>query len=396
MAIFNSLGSNYNFSFVLRSLIFRGKKRDKEELEEYLQKKYEGKVFLVYKGREAITLALELAKLPKDSFVAINGFTCFAVFEAIKNARLNIEYLDIEKNDLNFSADELERKLSKNKKIRAVIAQNTLGYPCKIEEISKICKKNNLVLIEDLAHSVGTIYSDGREAGKAGDFTILSFSQDKVIDAIMGGALIIRNSKFTSRQKIIAEQSNQKAPSFYPLLTFIIRKTYSVYVGRILHFIFKKINILSNPMASLSKGFVHGLSNYFASLALIQFKNLETQLEHRRKISVIYKNNLPDEMQIKNASANISRGTNLRFPILLKGRKKLVRFLKEYGFYISDIWYDSPVAPKKYLQITDYKNQCQVSEKISSEILNLPTHINVSQSDALKICQLINKWKKLQ
>lgn len=396
MAVFNSLGSNYNFDFVLKSLFFRRKKKDREELEEYLQKKYEGKVFLVYKGREAITLALELSKLPQGSYVAINGFTCFAVYEAIKNAGLKIEYLDISKDDLNFSPEELEEKLAQNPKIKAVIIQNTLGYPCKIGEISKICRKNNLILIEDLAHSVGTIYQDNSEAGTVGDFTVLSFSQDKIIDAITGGALIVGNSNYRNEHKKIDGSVNQTFFSFYPLLTFKIRKTYPFFIGKVLHFIFKKMNILSDPMASLQKGAIHNLPDYFASLALMQFKNLKSQLGHRRKISQIYKNNLPDEIQIKNARNNILTSTNLRFPIFIKERQKLIQYLKGKGVYISDIWYDSPIAPKKYIHLTDYKNQCLNSEKISSGILNLPTHINVSEKGALEICNIINLWMKSQ
>ena len=186
MSIFNSLGSNYDFKFVLRTLFTGG--RD-AELKSFLENKYKGRVSLVYKGRKAIELALK--NLPQG-FVAINGFTCFAVYDAVKKANLNIEYLDMEKGELNFSAKTLEQAVRKNPDIKAVIIQNTLGYPCDIESIIKICKENKITLIEDLAHSVGTKYENGMEAGSVGDFVVLSFSQDKIIDSVSGGALIER------------------------------------------------------------------------------------------------------------------------------------------------------------------------------------------------------------
>ena len=195
MAIFNSLGSNYNFEFVLRSLFTKDAGKSRAALLGLLRKKYSGDVVLTYKGREALTLCLELSKLPKESVVAINGFTCVAVYKAVEEAGYAVELLDNELGDLNFTAKILEEKLKKNPQIKAVIIQNTLGYPCDIEEIDKICKKNNLVLIEDLAHCVGASYSSGMEAGTIGDFTCLSFSQDKMIDAVSGGALVIRNKK---------------------------------------------------------------------------------------------------------------------------------------------------------------------------------------------------------
>ena len=186
MTIFNSLGSNYNFGFVLKALFSKGGK----DLKAFLEKKYYGKATILYKGREAIELALK--DLPKTSFVAINGFTCFAVYGAIKKAGMQVEYLDIEKGDLNFSAKTLDQKLRNNPKIKAVIIQNTLGYPCDIENISKICKEKKIILIEDLAHSIGARYENGEEAGMIGDFVVLSFSQDKMIDSVSGGALIER------------------------------------------------------------------------------------------------------------------------------------------------------------------------------------------------------------
>lgn len=182
MNIFNSLGSNYDFQFVLKSLFSRGG----GDLKKILEDKYKGRVTLTRKGREAIELAL--SGLPPGSLIAINGFTCFAVYEAIKKAEHKALYLDIDKGDLNFSADTLKRAFN----VKAVIVQNTLGYPCDIEKIAQICKENKIILIEDLAHCVGTKYESGVEAGTVGDFVALSFSQDKMIDAVSGGALIKR------------------------------------------------------------------------------------------------------------------------------------------------------------------------------------------------------------
>lgn len=185
VSIFNSLGSNYDFNFVLKSLFSPGN----DDLKSFLENKYKGQVTLVYKGREAIELAL--GNINKGSLVGINGFICFAVYEAIKKAGMEVEYLDIEKGELNFSAETLKKAVN----VKAVIVQNTLGYPCDIEKIAQICKEKKIILIEDLAHSIGTRYESGEEAGMVGDFVVLSFSQDKIIDAVSGGALISRIDK---------------------------------------------------------------------------------------------------------------------------------------------------------------------------------------------------------
>ena len=70
--------------------------------------------------------------------------------------------------------------------------------------------------------------------------------------------------------------------------------------------------------------------------------------------------------------------------------------MKQNKIYISDIWYDAPIAPDKYMRLTDYKNQCPNAERLSSEMLNLPTHKNLSEKEAIKISEKINIWLKLQ
>lgn len=392
MNIFNSLGSNYNFSFVLKALFASNNKSYSSNLVNFLEGKYQGKATLLYKGREAIELGLKSLNLPSGSFVAINGFTCFAVYEAVKKANLNLEYLDIEKGQLNFSADELKKHLKKNPKIKVVIVQNTLGYPCQIEQIAKICKENSIVLIEDLAHCVGTKYEDGQEAGSFGDMVVLSFSQDKIIDGISGGALIFKKDLRLHLEGVNVKQ--QILSRLYPFFTFAIRNTYNFGLGKIFHKLLKNFKLLSGPMDQL-KGDLHQLPSWYCQLINLAFAEAEKNLNHRRKISTIYVNNINPKITSPKINSTINLSSNLRFPIFVNNRNKFIKYLKTFGIFVSDIWYDAPIAPKKYLHKTDYQNQCPNSEITSEEILNLPTHQFVLEKDAERIAKLINQWLKL-
>lgn len=389
MNIFNSLGSNYDFSFILKSLFSFG--GDSKDLTKLLGEKYKGKVTLVYKGREAIELILKNLKLPQDSFVAINGFTCFAVYEAIKKANLNCEYLDIENGELNFSAETLKKAVLKNPKIKTVIIQNTLGYPCEIEKILEVCKKNNIFLIEDLAHSIGTKYKNGKEAGTLGDATILSFSQDKMIDGISGGALIVKNEKVFEQLSNVP-LTRQIIDRLYPFFTFKIRINYPFFSGKIIHKVLKEFNLLSKSMNGVNSKNVHKLPDWYTVLIKRGFDKLEKNLSHRKKIASIYAALINPKILSPKITSQINLSTNLRFPIFVNDREDLVRYLSKKGVYISDIWYDAPIAPKKYLSQTDYNHQCPNSELVSSTILNLPTHQKVGEQDAEIISHFINQW----
>lgn len=403
MSIFNSLGSNYDFKYVLKSLFSDGHDQ-KRKFINFLEAKYGGKTILTYKGREALILALKILNLPKESCVAINGFTCYAVYKAIETAGCTPICLDLdEKNsDLNFSAETLERNLEENKNIKVVVIQNTLGYPCNIEKITQICTEKNLILIEDLAHCVGAKYlpanathqalqagSNSREAGIVGDFTALSFSQDKVIDAVSGGALIIRNKKYLKTQIPQFKKINgfQKIKDkLYPLLTFKIRKAYDFILGKVLHSVLKDFNLLSKPMQEGLYDF-YSLPNWYCNLALIKFNNLKQELNHRKEIAKIYAKNLNKKVLQKSIVEKINSSSNLRFSIFVENppggeasRGELIKFLKKQKIFISDIWYYS-VAP-----------ECPNAVAISHKILNLPTHINITKRDALRISEKINEW----
>ena len=399
MKIFNSLGSNYNSLYLFRGFVNIFNKSKKDKLDTILKEKYGGEVTYFYKGREAIEAALKLLSFPKGDFVAINGLTCYVVQKAVTNAGLTCEYIDINES-LNYSAGELEKSLHKNSKIRAIIIQNTLGNPIDILKIKSICKSKNLILIEDLAHSVGTKYLDGSEAGTVGDFVALSFSQDKIIDSVSGGALIVRNLKYSDRLHNLnlnnVPISSVIKDMLYPKFTYLIRKFYFCGIGKILHYILKKVKLLSTPI-NLSENILYRLPKWYINMAFYYIKNLTENLNHRKKIAKIYAIGLNSKITFNEINKNIESSTNIRFPIFVNNRLELVDFLETKGFYISDIWYDSPVAPIKYKKLSDYKEgKCPNAEKISEMILNLPTHINISGENAKYLVNYINSWINTQ
>lgn len=172
---------------------------------------------------------------------------------------------------------------------------------------------------------------------------------------------------------------------FYPLLTYLIRNTYSYGLGKIIHFALKKTNILSDPMS-------HGGGILNTELILYQFENLVNTLNHRKVIASMYAKFISPKILSPKLVSQISYSTNLRFPIFVKKREGLIKYLAESQIFVSDIWYDSPISPKKYLPQTDYSGQCPNAELASEEILNLPTHINITEKDAEKISVLVNQW----
>ncbi|MDD5605778.1 MAG: DegT/DnrJ/EryC1/StrS family aminotransferase [Patescibacteria group bacterium] len=393
--IFNSLGSNFGANVAMASFN-QPSPHARAQLVAFLETRYSGKVTLTYKGRDALALALTAIKQHgQKRQVVVTAFTCFTVYQAIRTAGLTPVYLDIAPGNLNFSSQDLASCLSKNHEVGAVIIQNTLGFPVDMVAISRICQQAKVALIEDLAHSIGAVYDAGHEAGMVGDFTILSFSQDKVVDGVSGGAVIVRNEVYDN--SVLSPRSRLPLPPglywrdrLYPFFTTIIRKTYPVGLGKVIHKLLKALNWLPRPVGQRSY-IDYELPSWHCQLILRQFQMLAQTMQHRRKLAKIYAQRLDPHFLIPQPTNQIEQAACLRFPIWVNGRDRLVNALRKNGFYLSDIWYDAPIAPRKYLAKTDYRNgQCPQAEAMAEHIFNLPTHQNISVEQAKKLVTLVN------
>lgn len=163
---------------------------------------------------------------------------------------------------------------------------------------------------------------------------------------------------------------------FYPFFTYLIRKTYSFGFGKMLHFLLKNLRLLSNPMSP-------GTNLPNPQLVLSQFENLNKNLNHRKSIASIYAKMINPKILSPKLVSQIPLSTNLRFPIFVENRRNLIKFLADNQIFVSDIWYDTPIAPS---------GECPNGELAAEEIVNLPTHINVSEKDAAEVSSLINQW----
>lgn len=129
------LGLNAGGPKISEMLFTHGNSQNVRELNEYLARKYQGAPILCKNGRSALAIALKAYFDPGDKII-VNGFTCYAVYEAIKAAEMVPVFMDIDPKNLNFSTEILEnfwKKMRKERvsttKIKGIIIQNTLGNP---------------------------------------------------------------------------------------------------------------------------------------------------------------------------------------------------------------------------------------------------------------------------
>ena len=394
-ALFNSLGSNYSRRFMLQSAFGGGTAADRQRLEQALGEEYGGSVTLTYKGREALELALKTSGLPKGSAVGINGFTCYVVYRAVENAGYTPVFIDVAPAQMHFGLKELQAAHKQSKNLAAVIIQNTLGYPADLKALQPYCAKHKLMIIEDVAHSLGAVYETGAEVGTVGSLSMFSFSQDKPLDVVAGGALVDHRKGAKRRPPAALAPVSWRQREInrdYPFWTGLIRNSYSSGLGRVLHYVLKRVHGLATPMGDAGPG-LHAMSPKTARLLLLRWAGRVAELQHRRTIARIYEQQLPKALQL------IVRPTGqpsyLRFPLTTDDRASLIAYLKKHRIYVGDTWYDAPLAPKRYLPQTTYeRGMCPHADELVERIVNLPTHRNISPEQAAFIAGKVKAWQQ--
>lgn len=389
--LFQSLAAQHNLGSALKHLLIAGRATSRVSLKEVLRQRYDGHTVELYsRGRAALTEAIRIAANGKAGAVAITGYTCFSVEQAVLAAGLRPVYVDINPDTLHFGGSGLKQAIERNKDLRVVVVQNNLGVPADMIAIEKVAKEYGLSIVEDLAHGAGTSYADGREAGTVGDVTMLSFGKGKAIDTVNGGALIVRNA--TLKMKPAEPLGNVKFKDrfrdrVYPLLGVIIRGLFGVGVGRYLLAASYKLHL----MVRSADGEVEvdkKLPNWQARLALEQLIDLDNEVSRRQQVAKkIFK-----ELDVDFVGMSKDENASLiRVPFVTKSRKDILSKLKQEGIFIEDIWYDSVLSPTRYHKRSQINTKTlPKSDNVVAIVVNFPTHRNVKDKDIKIAARIIN------
>ena len=372
-----------------------------EEFKKYLGVKY---AFAFNSGRSALMAILNALNFQQNDEILVQAFTCNAAVNPIIWSGLKPIYVDCDENTFNLDLKDLERKIGS--RTRVVMVQHTFGLPAEIDEILEICRKHRLILIEDCAHALGAEYK-GRKVGTFGQVAFFSFSRDKIISSVYGGLAVTNNQELA--QKIANYQKEVGYPSLYwikqqllhPLLmNWLILPTYP-WFGKYLLVLLQYLQILSKAVHWREKRgqkpryFPKKMPDALAILALNQLKKLEKFAQHRQMIAQLYYNELKETNFILPVNPSDRKQTFLRFSLKHPQAHQIIRKAWQKNFLIGD-WYTSPIAPDDTkLEKMHYKlGMCPKAEKLSQEVFNLPTHINISPTTAKKIINFLKNLEK--
>ena len=324
------------------------------------------------------TAGLHIAVAALELGENAEGITSPNTFLASSNCMVynNVKpvFADIDPVSYNIDPMEIEKHISSKTKL--LIPVHFAGLPCKMEEISAIAKKNNLHVIEDAAHAIGSQYADGSYVGncKYSNMTVFSFHPVKTITTGEGGAVTTNDEKLY--QKLCMLRS---------------------------HGVTKDENLLTkNPgpwyyeMQSL--GFNYRMTDMQAALGVSQLNKLDFFKKRRREVIAMYNKAFADMRYLKTpyepenvCSCFHLYVTQIDFESLGKSRAQVMKELRDKGIGTQVHYIPVPTQPY-YKNTFGYKDgDYPIAEKYYEQELSLPLYPGMSDDDIQSVINAIHK-----
>jgi len=302
----------------------------------------------VNSGTAALHLALSISNL-KNCEVILPSLSFVSTAHAVILNGGKPKFVDVNEKDLTINVELIKKAITKKTKV--VLPLHFGGMPSELTEIKKICEEFELDLIEDAAHAAGAS-ENGKKIGTHGLAVCFSFHPVKNLAMPTGGAITLNgkhSKKFAKklRSRRWCGIENRRGSKY-------------------------EISEL---------GWNYYMNEFSAAIGLEQLKKLEKMNSIRRNIAKKYwKELLVDKKMPYNDNCSYHL-----YWIRVKNRdsfmKKMTKHKIETGIHYFPIHKMKFYNDKKYLAIT---------EKVGAEIVSLPIHPNLKESDVNKVIETVN------
>lgn len=149
-------------------------------------------------GTDALELALRALEVGSGDRVAVVANAAMYGTSALIACGAAPVFVDVVPETATMDPAALERALGSTDRVKAVIVTHLYGRLAAIEDIARICRRHQVVLVEDCAQAHGARLADGRRAGALGDAACFSFYPTKNLGALGDGGAVVTTSDSTA------------------------------------------------------------------------------------------------------------------------------------------------------------------------------------------------------
>ena len=316
----------------------------------------------------ALHLAMMACGVKSGDEVIVPSLSFIAQINLIKNLGAKPILIDCESLDnWNMNMSHIEKNITK--KTKALIILHYAGYPCEISNhIKDLCKKNNIVIIEDVAHAPGA-QIDNNHCGTFGDISCFSFFSNKNISAGEGGIVATKNIDLEKKIRYLRSHGMT-----------------ALSIDRI------KGRAVDYDV--VTPGLNYRLNEIGAALALTQLKKLKQANKLRGQHVSLYKRLLKDTdivFPFMNLRNNMVSAYHI-LPILIPqnlNRRKVMMNLQNLGIQTS-IHYPAYWTFSIYKDLFKEKN-FPVCSVICNREITLPLYPTMEKKDIILVCEKLRQ-----
>ncbi|MGN0416171.1 MAG: UDP-4-amino-4,6-dideoxy-N-acetyl-beta-L-altrosamine transaminase [Agathobacter sp.] len=265
-------------------------------------------------------------------------------------------FADVDSRTYNIDPVDIERKITLRTKV--IIAVHLAGQPCDMEAIHKIAREHHLLVIEDGAHALGSVYK-GEKIGGLSDMTTFSFHPVKPITTGEGGMIVTNNKELY--QRLVMFRSHG------------ITRDESIMTRNDGPWFYQQLDL----------GYNYRITDIQCALGCSQMNKIEHFLARRKDIAKAYNEafksceNIVTPYQLPDTES----GWHL-YIIQVKNCDRKVVFEKLRNSGIGVNVHYIPVYMHPYYQKHGYAEvYCPNAEEIYSHMLSLPLYPGLSEED---------------
>lgn len=327
----------------------------------------------VNSGTAALHLAVHALNLNKNDEIIVSCMSFVASSNAILYCGGKPVFCDIEEDTMNIDPEKIEPLI--NESTKAILIVDFAGQPCNYHKIKEICKKRNLFLIEDAAHSLGCTIDKCKNKPKVGSFadiTTFSFHPVKNITTCEGGMVVTNNETFYERMKNFGKHG--------------ITKDY------------KQREISSSHYYEMTElGYNYRIPDLLCALGINQLNKLDNFIIKRQEIAKKYEKHLIkfnkylEPLKQKYSSAYHIYVIKLQLDNLNWNRDKIYEALQKEGIGVNVHYIPIHLHPYYIKNHNTSEGMMPVAEKVYKQILTLPIFPEMTDNDINDVISAIDK-----
>lgn len=306
------------------------------------------------------TSALHLGMLaigigPGDEVIA-PSFSFAATANAIELTGASVVFADISPDDFNIDPNHVESLITPRTK--AVLAVHIYGHPARVDHLEAICKRHQILLIEDAAQALGA-KANNRYAGAIGTFGALSFYATKNISSGEGGMITTSDADLARRARLLRNQGQEIK-----------------YKNEII-------------------GFNNRLSDVHAAIGREQLRNIQNwDGKRQRNAKYLSEHLIGAELpSIRDGNHHAFHQYTIRVPA--NRRQELSVHIAECGVQ-SGVYYPTPIhllpSFRERRNFDGTVVNLPVTVQAANEVLSLPVHPQLNVRHLRKIVEAVNSF----